>query len=66
MLSHQPEVIDLIHRDHVRQLTDDAQQPIQSVSLPKHGFGLPHVLSRLAAFAHVGLAPRHRGVTGKS
>ena len=34
MLSHQPEVIDLIHRDHVQQLTDDAQRPMRSVSLP--------------------------------
>lgn len=66
MLSHQPEVIDLIHRDHVQQLTDDAQRPMRSVSLPSHGFALPHVLSRLAAFAHVGWAPHHRGVAGKS
>jgi hypothetical protein len=66
MLSHQPEVIRLIHHEHVQQLTDDAQQPLQSVSLPSHGFGFPHVLSRLAAFAHVGWAPHHRGVAGKS
>ena len=66
MLSHQPEVIDLIHREHVQQLTDDAQQPIESVSLPAHGFGFPHVLSRLAAFAHVGSAPRHRGVDSRT
>jgi hypothetical protein len=39
---------------------------MQSVSLPSHGFGFPHVLSRLAAFAHVGWAPHHRGVAGKS
>jgi hypothetical protein len=62
MLSHQPEVIRLIHHEHVQQLPDDAQQPIDSVSLPAHGFGFPHVLSRLAALAHVGSAPRHRGV----
>jgi hypothetical protein len=65
MLSHQPEVHELIHRDHVRQLSEDAQQPMQSVSLPAHGFGMPQLLSRLAAFAHIGVAPRHRGVTSK-
>ena len=62
MLSHQHEVIGLIHREHVQQLRDDAQQPLQSVSLPSHRFGFPHVLSRLAALAHLGSAPRHRGV----
>lgn len=66
MLSHQPEVHQLMHREHVQQLTDDAQRPMQSVSLPTHGFGLPHVLSRLASLAHVSLTPRHRGVAGKS
>jgi hypothetical protein len=66
MLSHQPEVVHLIHHEHVQQLAADAQQPIQSVSLPSHGFGFPHLLSRLATFAHVGSAPHHRGVTGKS
>jgi hypothetical protein len=66
MLSHQPEVINLIHRERVQQLTDDAQQPMQSVSLPSHGFGFPHVLSRLAARAHVGLAPRHRRIDSRS
>jgi hypothetical protein len=58
MLSHQPEVIHLMHREHVQQLTDDAQQPIESVSLSSHGFGFPHVLSRLAVLAHVGLSLR--------
>ena len=62
MLAHQPEVTRLIHRECVQQLKDDAQQPMQSVSLPAHSFNFPHVLSRLAAFAHVGSAPRHRGV----
>jgi hypothetical protein len=66
MLSHQPEVTRLIHRERVQQLTDDAQQPIESVSLPSHGFGVPHVLSRLAALAHVGTAPRHRGVDSRT
>ena len=66
MLSHQPEVTRLIHRERVQQLTDDAQHPIESVSLPAHGFGLSHALSRLAALAHVGLAPRHRGVDSRS
>jgi hypothetical protein len=62
MLSHQPEVTRMIHREYVQQLADDAQQPMQTVSLPSHSFGFPHVLARLAAFAHIGSAPRHRGV----
>jgi len=66
MLSHQHEVTRMIHRERVQQLTDDAQQPMQSVSLPSHGFGFSHLLARFAAFAHVGAAPHHRGVTGKS
>ena len=66
MLSHQPEVIGLIHREHVQQLTDDAQHPIESVSLPSHGLGFSHVLSRLAALAHGGFAPRHRGADSRT
>jgi hypothetical protein len=66
MLSHQPEVIGLIHREHVQQLTDDAQQPMESVSLPSHGFHVPHVLARLAALAHVGLVLHHRGVDSRT
>jgi hypothetical protein len=62
MLAHQPEVTRLIHREYVQQRQDDAQQPMQSIWLPAHGFNFPHVLSRIAAFAHVGPAPRHRGV----
>ena len=62
MLAHQPEVANLIHREYIQQLADDAQQPIQSVSLPSHSFHFPHVLKRLAALAHIGSAPRHRGV----
>lgn len=63
MLSHQPEVISLIHREHVERLRDDTQQPLQSVSLPSHG--LARVLPRLAALAHVGLTPHRRGVYSK-
>lgn len=63
MLSHQPEVIRLIHREHVERLRDDTQQPLQSVSLPAHG--LARVLPRLAALAHVGLTPHRRGVYSK-
>lgn len=66
MLSHQPEVIDLIHREHVQQLRDDAQQPMESVSLPSHHFGFPHVLIRLAAFAHIGSPLHHRGADSRS
>ena len=62
MLAHQPEVAGLIHRERVQQLTDDAQQPMESVSLPSHHFGFPHVLARLAAFTHIGSTVHHRGV----
>jgi len=66
MLSHQPEVTTLIHRERFQQLKADAQQPLPTVSLPSRSFHFPHVLSRLAAFAHIGSAPHHRGVTGRS
>ena len=66
MLPHQPEVSRLIHHERVQQLTDDAQQPMQTVTLPSHSFGFSHVLARLAAFAHIGLAPRHRGADLRS
>ena len=62
MLSHQPEVSRLIHHERVQQLADDAQQPMQSVSLPSHSFGLSHVLARLVAFAHLTSAPHQRRV----
>lgn len=62
MLAHQPEVTRMIHRERVQQLADDAQQPMESVSLPAHHFGVPHVLTRLAALAHIGSALHHRGV----
>ena len=65
MLSHH-DATDLIHSEHVERLTDHAQKPMQAISLPSHGFGVPHLLSRLAAFAHVGSAPRHRGVHSRS
>jgi len=65
MLSHQPEVTTLIHRERFQQLKADAQQPLPSVSLPSHSFHFPHVLSRLAAFAHISSAPHHRGVPGR-
>ena len=63
MLSHQPEVISLIHHEHIERLRDDSQQPLQSVSLPSHG--LARVLPRLGALAHVALTPRRRGAYSK-
>jgi hypothetical protein len=66
MLSHQPEVIGLIHREHVQQLRDDAQQPMESVSLPAHHVRFPHVLTRLAALVHIGTPLHHRGVDSRS
>jgi len=62
MLSHHSGVSQQFHREHVQRLTADAQHPMQSVSLPSHGFGLSHVLARLAAFAHLSSVPHHRGV----
>jgi|tagenome__1003787_1003787.scaffolds.fasta_scaffold16479688_1 hypothetical protein len=66
MLSHQPEVTGLIHREHVQQLKDDAQQPMESVSLPAHHFGIPHVLTRLAALTHISAALHHRGADSRT
>lgn len=63
MLSHQPEVIRLIHLEHSERLRDDTQQPLQSVSLPSHG--LARVFPRLGALAHVALTPRRRGAYSK-
>jgi hypothetical protein len=59
MLSHH-DATDLIHREHVQRLTDHAQKPMHSISLPLNGLHFPHALSRLAAIAHVGSALHHR------
>jgi len=60
MLSHQHEVTRMVHREYVRQLADDAQHPMKSVSLPSHSFGFSRALARLAAFTHLGSPVRHR------
>jgi hypothetical protein len=66
MLSHQHEVTQMVHREYVQQLADDAQHPMQSVSLPSHSFGISRALARLASFAHIGSVPRHRGADLRS
>jgi hypothetical protein len=60
MLSHQPEVIQLIHREHVERLTNDAQQPLESVLPASHG--LARVLSRLVPLTRLGSTLRRHGI----
>ncbi len=63
MLSHEPEVIRLLHREHVERLTQDGQRPIESTlhSSP----GTPRLVSRVAVLAHAALAVRHRRLYSK-
>ena len=58
MLSHQPEVSRLLHSEHTQRLTRDAQDPMETVSLPTTG--VTKMLSRLAVFTHVALPARNR------
>jgi hypothetical protein len=58
MLSHQPEVSRLLHSEHTYRLTRDAQDPMESVSLPSTGF--KRALSRVAAATHVAVPARNR------
>jgi hypothetical protein len=58
MLSHQPEVSRLLHSEHAHRLTRDAQDPMETVSLPSTGFR--RALSRVAAVAQVTPTLRHR------
>jgi hypothetical protein len=63
MLSHEPEMIRLLHREHVQRLTQDAQRPIEST--PHSSPARARVLSRVAVLAHAALAVRHRRVYSK-
>jgi hypothetical protein len=58
MLSHQPEVSRLLHSEHTQRLTRDAQDPMETVSLPTTG--VSRALSRLAVFAHATVPARNR------
>ena len=63
MLSHEPEVSRLLHHEHTERLAHDAQQPMQSVSLPTR----PSVqlLSRLATLSRVAVAVRPLRLYGR-
>jgi hypothetical protein len=63
MLSHEPEMIRLLHREHVERLTQDAQRPIEATQ--HSSLGTARVLSRAAVLAHAALAVRHRRVYSK-
>jgi hypothetical protein len=58
MLSHQPEVSQLLHREHVQRLADDAQHSLRVDARPA-----PRpagVLPRPALPARAALAVKHR------
>ena len=63
MLSHQPEVSRLLHHEHTERLAQDAQQPMQSLSLPPRPSLGP--LSRLATLSRVALTVRPRRLYGR-
>jgi hypothetical protein len=63
MFSQDPSVRQLVHREHVARLTEDAQQPMSWASIPTLGVG--RALSKLAQVVHVGSAVRHRRIFSK-
>jgi hypothetical protein len=58
MLSHAPEVSRLLHSEHTHRLARDAQDRMDSISLPSTGFR--RALSRVGAVAHVAVPARNR------
>ena len=63
MFSQDPSVRQLVHREHVARLAEDAQQPMSWTTVPS--FGVGRALARLAQVVHVGVAVRHRRIYSK-
>lgn len=63
MLSHEPEVSRLLHQEHTERLAQDAQLPMESVSLPARPS--LRALSRFAALSRVAFVVRPRRLYGR-